>query len=105
MVTIHDFSAWRARRSRVTKGFALAAMLAAAAAIVATASLVSFGDHSAAPPGHASAATRIHALSAAPNAARADSTTTNADQPRGFDYFPDHYRNKAVEPAEPVDTF
>jgi hypothetical protein len=30
---------------------------------------------------------------------------TEAAPGRDFDYFPDHYRNQAKEPAEPIDTF
>ena len=32
-------------------------------------------------------------------------TITETAPARDFDYFPDHYRNQAKEPAEPIDTF
>ena len=103
MVKIYDISASRAKRSRGPRGLAVAAMLAAAVTIVGAASLVlSFGEYSPLPLGHASASARMRTLT---DAARADPASSGAEQDRGFDYFPDHYRNQATEPAEPIATF
>lgn len=48
--------------------------------------------------GHANAA-KPGVQTISPSAAR------DASVEPSFDYFPDHYRNQAKEPAEPIDTF
>jgi len=92
MAKIHEFSASRAKRARLTRGFAFAAMVAAVVAILGTASVVSLGDYSTTTLGHASA-TQVGA------------PAPRVDQRTDFDYFPSHYRNQATEPAEPIATF
>ena len=85
MVKIHDISAQRAKRSRATKGIALAAVIAAVT-IIGVASVGSLGDSTAA-------------------VGQASATAPRIDQGSDFDYFPSHYRNQATEPAEPIATF
>ena len=92
MAEIHEFSASRARRVRLTRGFAIAAMVTAAVAIVGAVSVVSLGDYSTTTLGHASAT-------------HVDAPAPRVDQRTDFDYFPSHYRNQATEPAEPIATF
>ena len=96
MAKIHEFSASRARRVRLTRGFAIAAMVTAAVAIVGAVSVVSLGDYSTTTLGHASATT---------GARHVDASAPRVDQRTDFDYFPSHYRNQATEPAEPIATF
>jgi hypothetical protein len=50
-------------------------------------------------------ATSTSARNASVRAAAVRPTTTETAPARDFDYFPDHYRNQAKEPVEPVDTF
>jgi len=97
MAKIHAFSASRANRERLTRGFAFAAMAAAVVAILGAASVVSLGDYSTTTLGHASATTGT--------ATHVDAPVPHVDQRSDFDYFPSHYRNQATEPAERIATF
>jgi hypothetical protein len=99
MAKIHAFSASRAKKARLTRGFAFAAMAAAVIAILGAASLVSLGDYSTTTLGHASA------TAGRANAAQGSASAPSVDQRSDFDYFPSHYRNLATEPAERIATF
>jgi hypothetical protein len=74
-------------------------MVAAAAAILGAASLVSLGDYSTTTLGHASG------TAGSANATRLNASAPRVDQRSDFDYFPSHYRNQATKPAEPMATF
>ena len=104
MLKVHVLSRARARR-RASKGFALAAIVVTAIIVLGASSLGSLGDHSARAFTDASANTR-HATT--PEAAKATPLKDAAEsvgRQGDFDYFPDHYRNQAAEPAEAVATF
>ncbi len=50
--------------------------------------------------------TRTHAQAVMPGVqAVSPSAARDASVEQSFDYFPDHYRNQAKEPAERIDTF
>ena len=105
MAKIHDFSTLSTRRSRRGSAFAVAAVVAAALIIVGLASLVSFGEFSTTALGDANATTHARTLAGATKSTSVGDTRSKADEERGFDYFPDHYRNQATQPAEPIATF
>ena len=101
MVKIHEFSSSRERRS-TRKGFALLAIIVTAILVLGAASFVSFEPFQASTLGHANAT--IHRAASVDTAPPTDPTASGKRQ-REFDYFPDHYRNQATEPAEPMATF
>ena len=105
MAKIHDFSTLSTKRSRKGSAFAVAAVVAATLIIVGAASLVSFGEFSTTAFGDANATTRARTLVGATKSTSVGDAPSNADKERGFDYFPDHYRNQATQPAEPMATF
>ncbi len=104
MLKIHVLSDTRARR-RASKGFALATIIVTAIIVLGAASLGSLGDHSVSALTDASAHTRHATTLDAGKAMQVDSAAESTDRQRDFDYFPDHYRNQATEPAEPIATF
>jgi hypothetical protein len=105
MAKIHDFSTLGTKRSRRGSAFAIAAVVAATLSIVGAASLVSFGEFSTTALGDANATTHARTLVGATKSTSVGDTRSKADEDHGFDYFPDHYRNQATEPAEPMATF
>ena len=104
MPKIYELSTSRARRARMTGRFAIAAIIAAAAIVVGTASFTSIDDLATAALADASATTRATA-SMETKSSTAGAPASSGDRARGFDYFPDHYVNQAKEPAEPIATF
>jgi hypothetical protein len=104
MLKIHALSSARARRS-ASKGFALATIVVTAVIVLGAASLGSLGDHSVKALTDASANTRHATTLDAAKAMRVSDAAASSDRQRDFDYFPDHYRNQATEPAEPIATF
>jgi hypothetical protein len=105
MAKIHNFSTLGSKRSRTGNAFAVAAVVAATLIIVGAASLVSFGEFSTTALGDANATMHARTLVGTTKSASVGDTPSKADKERGFDYFPDHYRNQATEPAEPIATF
>jgi len=92
VVNVHVLSNARTPRG-MRKGVALAAVIASAIVVLAAASMGPHGQYSGEgiPQANASTAQAI--------------SEQSTGQPSGFDYFPDHYRNQAMEPAEPIATF
>lgn len=104
MLKVHVLSSARARR-RASKGFALAVIIVTAIIVLGASSLGSLGDHSVRALTDASANTRHVTTQNEAKAMPAKDAAESAGRSGAFDYFPDHYRNQATEPAEAVATF
>ena len=105
MAKIHDFSTLGTKRSRKGTAFAVSAVVATTLIIVGAASLVSFGEFSATALGDANATTHARTLVGVTKSPSVGDIPSKGDKELGFDYFPDHYRNQATEPAERMATF
>ena len=105
MAKVHKLSTLGTKRSRPGNVFAVVAVVAASLIIVGAASLVSFGEFSTTALGDANATTHAKPLVGMTKSRSAGDTPSKAVDERGFDYFPDRYRNQATEPAEPIATF
>jgi hypothetical protein len=105
MAQIHNFSTLGTKRPRTGNTFAVAAVVAATLIIVGAASLVSFREFSTTALGDANATTHASTLDGTTKSTSVGDAPSKADKERGFEYFPDRYRNQASEPAEPIATF
>jgi len=104
MLKVHVLSSARTRR-RASKGFALAAIIVTAIIVLGASSLGSLGDLSVRALTDASANTSHATMLDRARAMPVKDAAQGAARQRDFDYFPDHYRNQATEPAEPIATF
>jgi hypothetical protein len=104
MLKVHVLSNARARR-RASKGFALAAIIVTAIIVLGASSLGSLGDRSVRALTDASANTSHATTLDRARAMPVKDAAQGAGRQGDLDYFPDHYRNQATEPAEPIATF